>query len=138
MCTPPGRILFNHMAPMAETPHKHRIVQRSAVRYVQNDYHYTSSVTNMLSELKWSTLEQRRNQASLTMLHKIHNKQVNVDHSHLTTRNNKFLIPHSKTKQHMNSFFPRAIRLWNELTTEINNAPTVPAFASGLNKFYAF
>ena len=55
----------------------------------------------MLRELKWSTLEQRRNQASLTMLHKIHNKQVNVHHSHLTTtRNNKFLIPHSKTKHH--------------------------------------
>jgi len=90
----------------------------------------------MLRELKWSTLEQRRNQASLTMLHKIHNKQVNVDHSHLTTtRNNKFLIPHSNTKHHMNSFFPRAIRLWNELPTD---APTVPAFASGLNKFYAF
>jgi len=100
------------------------MVQRSAARYVQNDYHYTSSVTNMLRELKWSTLEQRRNQASLTLLHKIHNKQVNVDHSHLTTtRNNKFLIPHSKTKHHMNSFFPRAIRLWNELPTEIKDAP---------------
>ena len=101
---------------MAETPHtQNRMVQRSAARYVQNGYHYTSSVTNMLKELKWSTLEQRRNQASLTMLHKIHNKQVSVDHSHLTTRNNKFLIPHSKTKHHMNSFFLLAIRLWNEL-----------------------
>ena len=114
------------------------MVQRSAAMFV----HYTSSVTNMLRELKWSTLEQRKNQASLTMLHKIHNRQVNVDHSHLTTtRNNKFLIPHSKTKHHnkvMNSFFPRAIRLWNELPTEIKDAPTVPAFASGLNKCYAF
>ena len=39
----------------------------------------------------------------------------------------------------MNSFFPRAIRLWNELVpTENKDAPTVPAFASGLKKFYAF
>ena len=69
----------------------------------------------------------------------IHNKQVNVDHSHLTTtRNNKFLIPHPKTKHHMNSFLPRAIRLWNKLPTVIKDAPTVPAFASGLNMFYAF
>jgi len=58
--------------------HRIEMIQRSATRYVQNDYHYTSSVTNMLRELKWSTLEQLRNQASLTMLHKIHNKQVNV------------------------------------------------------------
>jgi len=36
------------------------------------------------------------------------------------------------------TFFPRTIRLWNELPTEIKDAPTVPAFASGLNKFYAF
>ena len=41
-------------------------------------------------------------------------------------------------KHYMNSFFPRAIQLWNELPTEIKDAPTVPAFASGLNKFYAF
>jgi len=93
----------------------------------------------MLRGLKWSTLEQRRTQASLTMLHKIHNKQVNVDQSHLTaTQNNTFLIPHSKSKHRINSFFPRAIRIWNGLPTEINDAPTVPAFASGLNKFYAF
>jgi len=86
------------------------MVQKSAARYVQNYYHYTSNVTNMLRELKWSSLEQRWNQASLIMLHKIHNRQVNVYHSHLTTtRNNKFLIPHSKTKHHMNSFCPWAI-----------------------------
>jgi len=89
------------------------MVQRSAARYVQNDYQCTSSVTNMLKEFKWSTLEQCRNRASLIMLHKIH-KQVNVNHSHLTTtRNNKFFIPHLKTKHHMNPFFPRAIQLWN-------------------------
>jgi len=39
---------------------------------------------------------------------------------------------------HMNSFLSRAIQLWNKLPTKINDAPTVPAFASGLNKFYAF
>jgi len=47
----------------------------------------------MLRELKWSTPEQHRIQASLIMLHKIHNKHVNVDHSLTTTRNNKFLFP---------------------------------------------
>jgi len=39
----------------------------------------------MFRELKWSTLEQNRNQASLKMLHTIHNKQINVNHNHLTT-----------------------------------------------------
>jgi len=48
----------------------------------------------MLRELKWSTPEQHRIQASPIMLHKVHNKQVSVDYSHLTTtRNNKFRFP---------------------------------------------
>jgi len=84
-------------------------VSRKVLRqYVQ----YTSSVTNMLRELKWSTLEQRRNRASLVMLDVTKdNNQVNVDYSHLkTTRNNKFL---------MSEFFPWAIQLWNRLQTEI-------------------
>ena len=29
-------------------------------------------------------------------------------------------------------------KLWNELPTEIKDAPTVTAFEGGLNKFYAF
>jgi hypothetical protein len=32
-------------------------------RYVVNRYHNTSSVTNMLEELKWPTLEERRQRA---------------------------------------------------------------------------
>ena len=51
---------------------------------------------------------------------------------------NKFLIPHSKTKYHLNSFFPGAIRLWNGLLTEVKDALTEPAFTFGLNKVYAF
>ena len=39
---------------------------------------------------------------------------------------------------HMNSFFSRAIRFWSKLPTKIKDAPTVPAFASGLNKFMLF
>lgn len=119
--------------------HRIEMIQRSAARYVQNDYNHTSSVTHMLRELKWPSLEQRRRQATLTMLHKIHNKEVYVDHSHLThTRNNNFLIPHSKTQHHINSFFPRAIRLWNGLPTELKDIPSSQAFCSGVNSFYDF
>ena len=57
--------------------------------------------------------------------------QCYTKYSHLTTtQNNKFLIPHSKIKHHMNSFFLRATQLWNGLPTVIKDAPTVPAFAS--------
>jgi hypothetical protein len=36
-------------------------VQRRAARYVTKRYHNTSSVTSMLNDLNWNTLENRRN-----------------------------------------------------------------------------
>ena len=59
----------------------------------------------------------------------------NVVQQHETT-NSLFLTQKQSTAWTL--FFPRAIRLWNELPTEIKDAPTVPAFTSGPNKFYAF
>ena len=41
-------------------------VQRSAARYVCNNYNYTSSVTSMLKSLNWNTLEYRRNHCTFT------------------------------------------------------------------------
>ena len=87
-------------------------VQRSAARYVLNDYSPYSRVTAMLNLLKWQTLEQRRNQASLIMLYKISHNLVAVDHTHLIqSRNHNFIVPFSRTQYHSNSFFPHTIRL---------------------------
>ena len=36
------------------------MVQRRAARWVKSDYLWTSSVTSMLSDLNWSTLQHRR------------------------------------------------------------------------------
>ena len=95
-------------------------VQRAAARYVLNDYSSTISVTEMLHILNLQTLEHRRIQNSLIMLYKIKHQLVNVDHNHLTeTRNLKFFVPYSRTKYHMNSYFPRTIRYWNSLPYSI-------------------
>jgi hypothetical protein len=39
---------------------KLEMVQRRAARYVQNNYHNTSSVTSMIDTLGWPTLAERR------------------------------------------------------------------------------
>ncbi|KAH3817171.1 hypothetical protein DPMN_118701 [Dreissena polymorpha] len=81
------------------------MIQRSAARYILNDYGYTSSVSDMISALNWKTLEYRRRQATLVMFFKIRNDLVAVDLHHLIpTRNLNYLIPHSKTNYHLNSF----------------------------------
>jgi hypothetical protein len=41
-------------------------VQRSAARYIFNDYDYISSVSKMINDLNWQTLEQRRNISAVT------------------------------------------------------------------------
>ena len=46
-------------------------VQRRAARFVKNDYRFTSSVTAMLQDLEWHTLEERRWAIKATMLFKI-------------------------------------------------------------------
>lgn len=114
--------------------YKLEMIQRSAARYILNDYNYTSSVSKMIADLNWKTLEERRNQASLVMFFKISNGLVAVDHHHLTpTRNLNFLIPHSVTNYHANSFFPRSIRLWNNLPTYIQSSPNLLTFISRLD-----
>ena len=48
-------------------------IQRRAARFVLNRYQKKDSVTSMLKELKWDTLQERRRQARLNMMFKIHN-----------------------------------------------------------------
>ena len=55
------------------------MVQRRATRYIVNRYHNTSSVTSMLEELKWPTLEERRQRARLVSMYKIVNGLVKID-----------------------------------------------------------
>ena len=46
-------------------------VQRRAARFIKNNYANTSSVTAMLQELQWPTLEERRWAMKATMVFKI-------------------------------------------------------------------
>jgi uncharacterized protein (UPF0305 family) len=54
------------------------MVQRRAARYVTNRYRNTSSVTSMLGDLKWDTLEIRRKKIRRTMMYKIINNLIDI------------------------------------------------------------
>ena len=51
-------------------------VQRRAARYVKGIYTYNASVTQMLNELQWESLESRREQFRLVMLYKLLKQNV--------------------------------------------------------------
>ena len=86
-------------------------VQHCAARYVKNDFSKESSVTAMLNDLNWDTLQHRRSMANVTMMYKITNNLVHVDIStHQLTplesrtrgHDKRFYIPKTRTR----FFFP--------------------------------
>ena len=84
----------------------------------------------MLKVLNWQTLENRN---SLILLYKIKPNLVAVDHHHLSeTKNLNFFIPYSRTRYHMNSYFPRTIRQWNSLPYSLKASSSLGEFTSGL------
>jgi hypothetical protein len=120
---------------------KLEMVQRRAARFVLNRHHNTSSVTEMLKELKWELLEHRRNRARLTMFFKVQHALVAVpipDCVQPPKRQrpghpNQFRIPHCNTESYRQSFFPRALRQWNGLPPDITSQGSLPLFVTALS-----
>ncbi|KAI8518059.1 hypothetical protein Bbelb_040760 [Branchiostoma belcheri] len=118
------------------------MVQRRAARFVCSDYRRTSSVSSMLQNLGWQSLEVRRKIARQVMLYKIIHNAVSVPHS---TR----IVPVARCSRRINhtqtlqaiasrtnfyrlSFFPRTIREWNELEPGAAEAGSLAQFKSEL------
>lgn len=114
--------------------HKIEMIQRRAARYTLNKYSYQDSVTIMLQQLNWPSLQQRRQFSALTMLYKIKNHLVNVNCQTylIPSRDHKFQLPYSPTNYHSSSFFPRTIRMWNSLPSIVALSPDLTSFKSGL------
>ncbi|CAH1273383.1 Hypp5110 [Branchiostoma lanceolatum] len=116
-------------------------VQRRAARVTLNDYRRTSSVTQMLNDLQWPLLSERRRNARLTFFYKLVNNHINIEtYSLLTpaqgrTRGShdlKFHTIHARTDTYKHSFFPRTIPQWNTLPGTVATAPTVESFRARL------
>ena len=101
-------------------------------------YSRHSSVTTMLNELDWKSLEKRRDDSILVMFHKIINQYVDIPYDHIlhkvpsTTRSSsrKYLHLPSKIDSYMQSFFPKAIRLWYHLPDHLMETDNVDTFKS--------
>jgi hypothetical protein len=117
-------------------------VQRKAARFCMGDYKQKSSVTKMISELKWDSLETRRRRTRLTMMYKITNDLVGInkmDHLiHITNsrtrknNNSNFQQIHARLNIYKFSYFPRTIKEWNALGEEQVTATTTENFKGQL------
>ena len=116
-------------------------VQRRAARFATNNYHdrTTGCVTSMLQDLQWKSLEERRKTIRLNLLHKMYNKQVDVDVNKFVRLNdprtrgaNRFYQVHAKNPVFYNSFFVRTLRDWNKLPPQLTSKTNNDEFSSCL------
>ena len=125
----------------ANNIHNLEMVQRRAARFVTGDYHRTTSVTNLLHQLQWPTLQERRATNKVIMMYRIVNHLVAIPTSCLiptaaTLRghNQRFLVPFARTQLYQYSFFPDAIRLWNSLPPTTVACNSIDTFKCELQK----
>ena len=112
-------------------------VQRKAARFVTSDYGQKSSVTKMLSDLEWPSLQQRRNDLKLTLFYKAYYNLVDINiplQKNPRGMQHKFIIPSSRTNIHLHSFFPSTVRLWNVLPDAAVESDTPDQFKTALKQ----
>lgn len=140
------RPILEYCSPIWDPYHKKYIdqiemVQRRAARFVLNRYDRKSSVTKMLTELNWETLEKRRTRARATMLYKVRHQLVAIPQPTImvpcptTTRPHRILPPHCETDSYRFSFFPRSIQTWNSLPHNIVEQGSLTSFKRALDNY---
>ena len=127
--------------------HKLEMVQRRAARFVTGNYDYEdTSVTKMIEDLGWRTLQERRFMARQTMFLKIHQQSsaikippyifpiTSYNRGHQKQQHYQQIRANSDT--YLYSFFPRTIRCWNILPSTIINEDNnqYSAFSSALRE----
>ena len=103
-----------------ENINKIEMLQRRAARLVCNDYSPYSSVTDMLSNLGWRSLELRRYDSRIAMFYKTVYELVAIpvppyfEHTMVQTRHHPLAYRqvHTSVSYYYYSFFPMTIILW--------------------------
>ena len=104
-------------------------IQRRAARWILSDFGRYSSVSTMLAQLQWSSLEKRQSDSRLCTFYRIlHDSIIPIKvpqyfmSTQYPTRNDHpfhFILPYTSTTYYKQSFFPRTIKQWNNLPLSI-------------------
>ena len=126
--------------------HKIKMVQRLAARYTINRFRNTSSVSSMIDQLQWKSLESRRSKIQLTLFFKVIHNLIDIPpDNYLTPSTTRTQSTHSKKYRQFSpstdsfkfSFFPRTVPLWNSLPSDIAEAPSLVTFKKGFPPFHS-
>ena len=118
-------------------------IQRRAARWTTSNYDYRSSVTSMLDQLSWRTLEQRRADARLCLFYKMIHGIVAVplpDYVQPTHRVSRychsmtFCQIHTNRNYYKYSFITLPIVQWNALPESVVSLQDLEAFKVAVSK----
>ena len=113
-----------HTLPKIFRPSKEYKGKLQDMSLILYTYDRASSVTKLLQNLSWSSLERRREAHRLTCLYKILHGSLDIDHSSFMRQKpirgrrghaNQFVIEQISSDVYKFSYFPRTIRSWNNL-----------------------
>ena len=122
---------------------KIEMTQRRAARWVKNKFSTYDSVTDMLSELGWRSLECRRIDARMIMFYKLVYGYVAIDlptYFERPLRYTRHMHPlsfrqiHTTARYYQHSFYPASIVLWNRLPSEVVLLEDLDSFRKGVCK----
>ena len=91
---------------------------------VTNNYDFNTPSSVLTESLQWPDLNDRRMKSKATILFKAITNEVVIPTHYLSTpprtrhtrsSNMSFTIPHTSVNSHLHSFYPSAIRIWNNL-----------------------
>ena len=136
--------------------HDIELIQNKAAKFVTNTYprkgnYHDFSVTRLIKQLGWISLEERRNQARLSMMFKIRNNQVIIEPESLPTASktrptrtcqekkvgklNQLFERESVIQNSGKTFFYMGPKLWNDNVLPAQaSAPNIEAFKSYFSK----
>ena len=112
-------------------------VQRRAARWTASNFDRQSSVTEMVKQLGWRSLEQRRADARLCLFYKVVPLPDFIHHSNRISRychSMTFRQVSTSTDYYKFSFFPLAIVQWNSLPESVACLQSLDAFKAAVCK----
>lgn len=119
-------------------------IQRKAIRFINNNWRWSSSPTEMLREVQWIPLGTQRKIIRLKFLFQIIKGFYHIDsnyfrfrhQSNLRLYNDSQIVPYfCRTNIFKYSFFPRTISEWNALPNDIVLAESVSTFVDKLKLY---
>ena len=133
------RICQHHLGPTYSLQHPQtwNSTTRSA-RHIMHNYNRHASVTTMLQHLDLPTLQQHRQHLKIIMLYRITHQLANIPTAtYITpsTRNTQHYIPpYARTAHNVikTCFFPRTIKIWNNIQSVITISTTIPQLRQSL------